>query len=178
MTSMIFRYGMMAGAIVGVPLFLIAVLFAGHSDSPFSALFGYLNMLLALSLVFLAIKRRRDVALGGVNRFWPALALGLGVSAVASVIYVLAWEAALAVTHMDFAGDYANSVIARQRAHGASPEAMVKLVRDMEVFRRQYANPLYRVPMTLSEIFPVGVVVSLVSAAVLRNSRILPARSR
>ena len=55
---------------------------------------------------------------------------------------------------------------------------MMKLARDMEAFRRQYANPLYRLPMTLSEIFPVGVVVSLVSAAVLRNSRILPARSR
>jgi len=48
----------------------------------------------------------------------------------------------------------------------------------MEAFKVQYANPLYRLPMTFTEIFPVGVLVSLVSAALLRNSRFLPARAR
>ena len=33
----------------------------------------------------------------------------------------------------------------------------------MEQFKQQYANPLFRLPMTLAEIFPVGVLVSLVS---------------
>src|SRR3546814_12654255 len=35
---------------------------------------------------------------------------------------------------------------------------------------------MFRLPMTFVEIFPVGVLVSLVSAAVLRNPRVLPAR--
>ena len=34
----------------------------------------------------------------------------------------------------------------------------------MEQFKLQYANPFYRWPMTFAEIFPVGVIVSLVSA--------------
>jgi len=46
----------------------------------------------------------------------------------------------------------------------------------MERFKTMYANPAYRLPMTFVEIFPVGVLVSLMSAAVLRNSRVLPAR--
>ena len=54
---------------------------------------GYLTMLVGLSLVFGAIKRHRDAELGGVIRFWPAFGLGLGVSFVASLCYVLAWEA-------------------------------------------------------------------------------------
>ena len=45
----------------------------------------------------------------------------------------------------------------------------------MEAFKIQYANPLFRLPMTFAEIFPVGVLVSLVSALVLRNPRALPA---
>jgi len=35
---------------------------------------------------------------------------------------------------------------------------------------------LWRVPLTFSEIFPVGLVVALVSAAILRNPRILAAQ--
>jgi hypothetical protein len=46
----------------------------------------------------------------------------------------------------------------------------------MEQFKIRYANPLYRLPMTFAEIFPVGVLVSLVSAGLFRNSRFLPAR--
>ena len=47
----------------------------------------------------------------------------------------------------------------------------------MEKFKQQYANPLFRVPATFLEIFPVGLLISLISAAVLRNSKILPAQA-
>ena len=47
----------------------------------------------------------------------------------------------------------------------------------MTAFQRQYADPLFRLPMTFIEIFPVGVVISLIAAALLRNSRFLPARA-
>ena len=77
---------------------------------------------------------------------------------------------------MDDAGDYAKALIIEQQAKGASAEALAKFTTEMEQFKQQYANPLFRLPMTLAEIFPVGVLVSLVSAALLRNSRVLPAR--
>ena len=37
-------------------------------------------------------------------------------------------------------------------------------------------NPLVRVPITFIEMFPVGVIISLLSALLLRNSRFMPAR--
>jgi hypothetical protein len=45
-------------------------------------------------------------------------------------------------------------------------------MRDMATM---YRNPLYRIPITFVEIFPVGLIVALVSAALLRNPRLLPA---
>lgn len=42
--------------------------------------------------------------------------------------------------------------------------------------KERYANPLFRMAMTASEILPVGVVISLISAAILRNPAVLPAR--
>jgi hypothetical protein len=44
-------------------------------------------------------------------------------------------------------------------------------------FTQMYANPLFRIPMTFLEIFPWGILVSLISAALLKNSRFLPARA-
>lgn len=108
----------------------------------------------------------------------PALALGLGISIVAGVIYVAAWEATQALAHMDFAGDYSRALIAQQKAKGVSGQDLAQFTAEMEKFKVQYANPLYRWPMTFAEIFPVGVLVSLVSAVLLRNSRFLPAKPR
>jgi Protein of unknown function (DUF4199) len=172
----ILSYGAVAGLIVAVPLFGLTVAMNGHPPSPYGAVLGYLTMLVALSTVFVAIKRHRDADRGGLIGFWPAFGLGLGISVVAGIFYVLAWEAALAVTHMDFAGDYAKMLIAQQQAKGVTGEALAKYAAEMERFKVQYANPLYRLPMTFAEIFPVGVLVSLVSAGLLRNSRFLPVR--
>ncbi len=176
MIQKILRFGCFAGLIVGVPLFGVTVAFAGSSSSPLGYVFGYTTMLLALSMVFVAIKQHRDRDLGGVIGFWRAVGLGVGISAVAGVFYVFAWEAAIAVTHMDFAGDYARAVIEHKRAQGVSGEALARVVADMEHFKVQYANPLYRLPMSFGELFPVGILVSLISAGLLRNSRFLPAR--
>ncbi|MFT3761161.1 MAG: DUF4199 domain-containing protein [Pseudoxanthomonas sp.] len=177
MLKKILSYGGVAGLIAGGVLSALVLGFGERGPSGWlGMLIGYLTMLVALSLVFVAVKRHRDQALGGVIRFWPAFALGLGVSFVASVIYALAWDAALAVTGIDFAGRYADAVIEQQKAKGLGGEALAKLVADMERFKADYANPAYRLPMTFTEIFPVGVVVSLLSAAVLRNPRVLPAQ--
>jgi hypothetical protein len=176
MIRKVLSYGAVAGLIVGVPLFGVTIAMNGHPPTPYGAVLGYLIMLIALSAVFVAIKRYRDADLGGVIRFWPAFGLGLGISVVAGVIYVVAWEAALAVTHMDFAADYAKVLIEQQQAKGVSGEALAKFTAEMEQFKTEYDNPLYRLPMTFAEIFPVGLLVSLVSAGLLRNSRFLPAR--
>jgi hypothetical protein len=176
MLRYILIYGAVAGAIVGVPMFTLMLTMSGQPTMHYGMLVGYLTMLIALSAVFIAIKRHRDADLGGVIRFWPALALGLGISAVAGVIYVLAWEASCAAINLDFANTYAQALIAEQEAKGVSGEALERFRAEMEQFKLQYANPLYRWPMTFTEIFPVGVLVPLVSAGLLRNSRFLPAR--
>jgi len=171
-------YGLIAGVVVGVPMVLEATILSEHMPMAWGMLIGYATMLIALSAVFIGIKRYRDVQLGGVIRFWPALALGLGISVVASVMYVFAWELTVAVTHMDFATGYANALIKQKQAAGVTGPQLEQFVAEMEKFKTDYANPLFRLPMTFIEIFPVGVLVSLISAALLRNARLLPARPR
>lgn len=176
MLKKILSYGVVAGLLVGIPLSWITISMSGQTMMSYGMVIGYLIMLIALSTVFVAIKRHRDMDLGGVIRFWPAFGLGLGISFIAGVLYVVSWEAACSIAHLDFASSYAKAMIAQQQAKGASAEALARLTAEMEHFKVQYANPFYRWPMTFAEIFPVGVLVSLISAALLRNSRFLPAR--
>ncbi len=102
--------------------------------------------------------------------------MGLGISLVASVFYVLTWEVVLATIAPDFIDTFTNAMVESEKAKGVGEAALQKAIAEAQQLKTMYANPLYRLPMTFAEIFPVGALVSLVSAAVLRNPRVLPAR--
>lgn len=176
MTRIILTYGLISGAVVILGM-LATILFldgGGHG----SLWLGYLVMLVGLSSILIGVKQYRDQRLGGVIKFRTALGLGLGIALAASFAYVVIWEIYLALTHYRFMEGYADSMLAAKRAAGVTGAAYQKAVAEMESMKLQYANPLMRVPMTFAEIFPVGLLIALVSAALLRNPRFLPSRSR
>lgn len=174
MTRTILIHAAYAGLILGI--FAAVTAMTGPPPEPWGMAIGYLVMLVALSMVFLGVKRRRDIAGGGVIRFWPALGTGLAISLVASILYVIAWEIALMASGADFIADYAQRLIADMKARGASAADIARVSADMTKLRADYADPLFRVPLTFLEIAPVGVIVSVVSAGLLRNPRFLAAR--
>jgi hypothetical protein len=88
-------------------------------------------ILIGLSLVFFGVKRLRDRELGGVIRFVPALVAGLGISAVAGLIYVVGWEITLAVTDYAFIDDYSDAAVEAARAKGASAAEVEKVITQM-----------------------------------------------
>jgi hypothetical protein len=176
MFATILKYGLIAGLVVGGVDFVMFTTMA-HLPIEYGMLIGYATMLVALSAVFAGVKRHRDRDLGGVIRFWPAFGMGVAMSVIAGLLYVGAWEASQAVTGGDFATTYSNLVLEQARAKGESAAAIAKTTAEMAQFKVQYANPLWRLPMIFSEIFPVGVLVSLVTALLLRNPRMLPARA-
>lgn len=167
-------YGALAGGVVVAVIVAGIVFDASHLQSEW---FGYLIMLLALSLIFVGIKRYRDIEQGGVIRFGRALAVGLGISVIAGTVYVAGWEVYTAISPRDFIADYSASIIKGMQASGASAAEIARQKRELAELAVNYRNPLFRMPMTFLEIFPVGVLVSLVAAALLRNPRFLPARA-
>jgi Protein of unknown function (DUF4199) len=169
-------YGGISGAIaIAVLVASIALPLPTHATSVW---FGYLVMLVALSLIFVGVKRYRDVECGGIIKFGRAFALGLGMALVAALIYIVGWEIFLAATGRDFMAEYTASTVAGMRADGAAPAAIEATQAEMREFGVKYRNPLFRIPITFLEIFPVGLVVALASAALLRNPKLLPASAR
>lgn len=175
MTRIVFVFGLISGVVTILGILGTLVIGTSHHDNLW---LGYLIMLVALSSILVGVKQHRDRNLGGVIRFWPALGIGLAIAVVASIAYVLVWEAYLAATHYSFMGEYVEAQLAAKRAAGVAGPAYAKAVAEMETLRVQYRNPLYRLPMTFIEIFPVGFVIAVVSAALVRNPKFLPARSR
>ncbi|MGD0867544.1 MAG: DUF4199 domain-containing protein, partial [Rhizomicrobium sp.] len=107
-------FGTIAGLTVGIPLSIITISFSGHQMLTYGMVIGYTIMLIALSAVFMGIKRYRDVDLGGVIGFWRALALGLAISFVAGIFYVVCWETACAIAGIDFASSYSAAMVAQK----------------------------------------------------------------
>ena len=173
MKRMILTYGIVAGVVI------LASMVAANSlvgDTNLSIWLGYLIMLVGLSAIFVAVKRYRDQELGGVIKFGAAFLLGLAISVIAGIAYVASWEIHLAATDYAFIDDYAQSVIDEAKSDGADDAEIARIEADMEEMTANYAKVFYRMPMTFLEIFPVGLLISLIAAAVLRNPKV-PAES-
>ena len=168
-------YGAIAGSIT-IASMSIGLLFASDNGYSGGEVFGYTIMIIALTLIFIGVKRYRDQQLGGVIKFGPAFGLGLAITAIAGVFYVIGWEINLALTDYAFMGEYSKSVIAAKEAAGVTGEELQKVINDMAALTEKYKNPVFRLPMTFLEIFPVGLLVALLSAALLRNPKVFPAR--
>ena len=166
-------YGFLSGLVIIVTM-ITGIVFSGHESFFSSEWFGYLVMLVALTFIFVGVKRYRDVERGGVIKFLPAFLMGLAIAAAAGVAYVAVWEIYLATTGYKFMDQYIAGVMRAKQAAGVSGAALAEEMARLEAMRVHYANPLFRIPMTFMEIFPVGLLVSLVSALLLRNPRILP----
>jgi len=177
MQRTILIYGAISGAVVIGAIGAGLALAGGEPGAASSSmLVGYLIMIVAFSTIFIAIKRHRDREPGGSIGFVAAVGMGLGISAVAGVVYVAVWEIYLSLTDYAFIGQYADAMIAAAKAAGTTGAELDRVVAEMDQMKTQYADPLVRLPMTFLEIFPVGVVIALVSAALLRNPKFMPAR--
>lgn len=177
MQRIILTYGVIAGFVVAIPLFLMGTLMADNPPSGAVGMaIGYLIMLIAFTAIFVAVKRYRDDRCGGVIRFLPALGMGAAIALIASLFYVVAWEAVLAINGGDFIADMSARMLEERRAAGATASELASLQAQMAQMQGLYANPLFRVLITLTEILPIGLLVALVSAALLCNPRFLPAQ--
>ena len=69
----------------------------------------------------------------------------------------------------DFMDNYAACALEHARASGATEQALQETARQMKDLKAMLDQPLMNALMAFIDPFPVGVIVALVSAAVLRT---------
>jgi hypothetical protein len=124
---------------------------------------------LSFLLVFFGIRSYRDNALNGEITFVQGFTLGMAITLITCIFYVVTWEIIYFNFMHDFLDKYGAHIIARLKASGASPAAIQAQTEQLKKSRELYENPLYNSAMTFMEPFPVGLVITLISAAVLRK---------
>jgi hypothetical protein len=136
-----------------------------------SMLVGFAAMFLAFSLVFVGIKSFRDKYSDGVISFGKAFQVGFLISLIASTMYVITWYIEYHYFIPDFMDHYGASQIRQMQQSGASAAKIEAVAKEMAEARDKYKNPLWFILYTYTEILPVGIIVSLISALILKRKQ-------
>jgi hypothetical protein len=175
MKKIILVYGLIAGAIVGAMLIITMPLYeSGTLHFENGQWLGYTTMVVALSLVFFGVKSFRDNHSDGKITFWIGLKVGLLITLVASLIYALSWEVSYNTMKRDFLELMNEKSMEKMKKEGASEASIAESKKQMDDFAVMYKNPVFRFAITIMEIAPVGIVISLLSAGLLRRKEFLP----
>ncbi len=158
------------GGLISVGWFLVSEQFiTTHMSMNTRMYFGYATMILGLSVIFVAVKNYRDNYNNGTISFGKAFRIGLLITLIASTMYVVVWMIDFTWFIPDFFVKYKALMLADMKASGASAAAIKKQMDGIDSYAHLYKNPLFNALFTYMEIVPVGVIISLIAALILRK---------
>ena len=134
-----------------------------------SMLLGYSSMVIAFSLIFVGVKNYRDKHNFRTTSFGRALKIGLLITLVASTIYVIVWQIDYYFFIPDFYEKYSAHIIREMKASGATQAAIQQQMIVNKSNGEMYRNPLFNAMFTYLEIVPVGIIMSLLAALILKR---------
>jgi hypothetical protein len=171
MKRVVIVFGLLSGAVSSAMMFLtLPLIRSGALDDRNGEVIGYTAILLSFLLVFFGIRSYRENA-GGAITFGRATAVGLLITLISCAFYVASWQIIYYKLMPDFADKYAARAVDRIRRKGATEAEIAAKTKEMAQMKAYLENPLINVAFTFIEPFPVGLVVTLVSAAILRRRR-------
>jgi hypothetical protein len=170
MRKIVLTFGLIAGGILSVMMVTSAALIDTIGFDK-GEIIGYTTMIIAFMMIFFGVKSYRDNVAGGEISFGRAFKVGILITALASACYVVTWEIIYYNVWPDFGDKYAAHVIEKARAEGATDAQIAEQQKRMAQFKELYKNPVINAAFTFLEPLPVGLVIALVTAGVLRRRK-------
>ena len=169
MKRIVIIFGLISGVISSALMFLtLPLMHTGAINFSNGYILGYTSIVLSFVLVFFGIRSYRENA-GGTITFGRGFSVGILITLISCVFYVASWEVIYFNIMPDFADKYAAHAISDMREKGATDAAIAAKKVEMQKMKTMLDNPLLNAAMTFIEPFPVGLVVTLISAAILRR---------
>ena len=133
------------------------------------SILGYTVLVLSALFIFFGVRSYRENVGDGRLTFGRGFAVGILITLISSACYVGTWEIVYFNFMPGFAEKYAAHMEEQAKASGASQQKIDEQVREAKQFKQMYDNPVINMGLTFMEIFPVGLVVTLISAGILRK---------
>jgi hypothetical protein len=168
MKKIVLKFGLISGVIVAGLMFA-TVPFIYRIGFDYGHYIGYSEMLVAFLLVFFGVRAYRENVSDGHISFWRALGVGLLISVVSIICYVVAWEIVYYNFLPDFADKYTAYLVEKERNSGASAEQVAATLDQMKSMKAILDNPFWLAIIAFTEPLPVALPVSFISAIVLRR---------
>jgi hypothetical protein len=167
MKRIVLTYGIIGGIIVSAMMWL--TLGSGKHDFDNGMWIGYTTMVIALSTIFFGVKTYRDKHRGGSITFGKAFLMGLYITLIASTMYVASWMVLSATSKQDYMEQYYEHTKAQLEESDMPADQVEAQLKEMRDFQELYKNPAVKIGATYMEILPVGLLISLLCAAVLKR---------
>ena len=168
MKKTVLTFGLLSGIVSALMMFA-TVLFIDRIGFDKGVVVGYTAIVLSLLFVYFGVRSYRDNQLGGKITFGRAFGVGMLITLISCVVYVVAWEIEYVNFFPDFADKYAAYAMEQARASGANEATMAAKAAEMADMKKVMDSPVMRPLFVFIEPFPVGVLVTLISAAVLKK---------
>jgi hypothetical protein len=168
MKKTVLTFGLIAGVMISV-LMDSAMLFANKIGAGHSMLLGYTMMVASFLLVYFGIRSYRDNTLAGQISFGRGFACGILITLITTVCYVATWEVLYFNFMPHFMDSYFAAQINRVQSSGLDPATASAQVAAILRSQRLYQNVFVNMAYTFMEPLPVGLIITLISAAVLRR---------
>ncbi|GAB3909777.1 DUF4199 domain-containing protein [Mucilaginibacter boryungensis] len=165
MKKLIITCGIISGLIAGLWGTFSELVLPKSTSMDMRLLLGYTSMIVAFSLIFVAIKNYRDNFGSGHISFGKALKIGLLITLIASTVYLIVWLVGSHFLYPNFLENYMAQLKHEMQAQGKSAAVINQKMAEIA----QFNNPVYKVLGIYAEIVPVGVVISLIAALILKN---------
>lgn len=170
MKKIVLTFGLISGALMAI--FMFATLpFVDRVGMDRMVIVVYAWMVLAFMLVFFGVRSYRENVNGGTVTFGRAFAVGILIALISSICYVIAWQVLYYGFMPDFFEKYAAHVIEQERASGATAAAIAAKTQEMDQMKQLVKNPFIHAAFVFLEPFPVGLVITLISAVILRKRK-------
>jgi hypothetical protein len=177
MKKTVLTFGLISGAITAATM-LATIPFADKIGFEKGEILGYTTLVLSALMVFFGIRSYRENVGGGRMTFGRGFAVGILITLISSACYVTTWEIVYYKLMPGFAEKYSAHMVERAKASGVSQQKMDEMKQKAKEFKQMYDNPAVNVALTFMEVFPIGLVVTLLSAGILRKKEPSPQTRR
>lgn len=177
MRKIVVTFGLISGAVSSL-IMIALVTFGDRIGFDRGAVIGNTSIVLSFLMVFFGIRTYRDNIGDGQITFLRAFAVGLSITLISCIFYVVTWEVIYYNFIPGFWDAYGAHLLEKLTASGASPAAVQAKLEQVKKYKELYKNPLFNAALTFIHPFPIGLVVTVFSASVLRRKpRSLPEQS-